>query len=87
MPERSRNIIQKFFDDMQLDISEERVLNYIIREVHKGRKLSVVIQDTYVRNRLDEKHLAKILEKKEVIQAVEEELTQAFKDHDFKFAE
>ncbi len=87
MSDRSRAIIQKFLEEMKLDVTEERVINYIVREVHQGRKLSVVIQDQYVSNRVGEEELGQILENKEIIEAVEKELNQAFEERDFKFAE
>jgi len=62
-------------------------MNYIVREVHMGRKLSAVIQDPYVKNRVNEERLGQILENTEIIEAVEEELNEAFKGKDFKFAE
>jgi hypothetical protein len=62
-------------------------MNYIIREVHLGRKLSEVIQDAYVVNRVDQDQLNHLLENKEVIKSVEEELDRAFKQKDFKFNE
>ncbi len=87
MTDRSRSIIQKFLEEMKLDVTEERVINYIVREVHQGRKLSAVIQDQYVKNRVGEEELGRILENKEIIEAVEKELSQAFEERDFKFAE
>lgn len=87
MPDSMKNIIEKFLEEMQINVAEERVLNYVVKEIHLGRKLSAVIQDPYVKNRVDEEHLNKILESKEVIEAVEEELNQAFKGRDFKFSE
>lgn len=87
MTDRSRNIIQKFLEEMKLDVIEERIINYIVREVYQGRKLSVVIQDQYVSNRVGEEELGQILENKEIIEAVEKELSQAFQERDFKFAE
>lgn len=87
MPESTiRNILQKFLEDFH-DLTEERVMNYIVRELHLGRRLSAVIQDPYVKNRVDEERLAGILENKQVIEAVEQELSEAFAERDFKFAE
>jgi len=80
-------VLQKFFAEMQVDVVEERVLNYILRELHLGRKLSTVIKDPYVANRLTQEQITHILEKPELIKAVEGELEQAFKLHDFKFSE
>lgn len=87
MSDKLTMIIQRFFEEMKLDVAEERVINYIIRELHLGRKLSAVILDPYVKNRVDENRLGEILENKEIIVAVEEELEAAFKGHDFKFSE
>lgn len=80
-------VLQKFFAEMQVDVVEERVLNYIIRELHLGRKLSAIIKDPYVANRLTEEQVTHILEKPELIEAVEGELEQAFKLHEFKFTD
>lgn len=87
MSETLGQAVQRFLEEMSLDVSEERVLNYIVREIHKGRKLSEVIQDAYVANRVDKGQLDHLLENKEVIYAVEEELGKAFTDKDFKFSE
>ena len=87
MAQPMTSIINKFFEEMRFDVTDERVMNYIVREVHLGRKLSEVIQDNYIKNRVGEERLGQILEHKEVIEAVETELTRAFKAHDFKFSE
>ncbi len=87
MSETLGEAIQRYLEEMRLDVSEERVMNYIVREVHQGRKLSEVIADPYVENRVDKDQLGKLLENKEVIEAVEEELDKAFSRKDFKFAE
>ena len=87
MSETLSEAIQRYLAEMRLDVSEERVMNYIIREVHLGRKLSEVIQDAYVVNRVDKDQLNHLLENKEIIMSVEEELDRAFKQKDFKFSE
>jgi len=87
MSEDLKTIIQRFLEEMQLNVAEERVINYIVKELHLGRKLSAIIQDPYIKNRIDEKRLGAVLENKEIIAAVEEELNEAFKGRDFKFAE
>ena len=82
-----KKALREMIEDMSTDIVEERAINYVIREVHQGRSLAAVLQDPYIKNRLDEEKLKHILENEEVIKAVEEEITQAFKDRDFKFTE
>ena len=87
MSETLTEVIQRYLEEMRLDISEERVMNYIVREVRLRRKLSDVIQDAYVENRVDKDQLGHLLENKEIIEAVEEELDKAFEEKDFKFVE
>lgn len=81
------DILQRFFEELSVNVVEERVLNYILREVHLGRKLSAIIKDPYILNRLNQEQVNHVLEKPELIEAVENELEQAFKLHDFKFIE
>lgn len=88
MPESAlRRAIRNFVEDISTDIIEERAVNYIIREVHQGRSLASVLQDPYIKNRLDEDKLAHVLENEEVIEAIEEEINHAFKERDFKFTD
>ncbi|MDI6891628.1 MAG: hypothetical protein QMD08_01315 [Actinomycetota bacterium] len=88
MPEsRLRVIVRKFLEDLSTDVVEERVVNYIIRELHLGRSLSTILKDPYVRNRIDEERLGHILGNSEIIGAVEEELKEAFATLDFRFKE
>lgn len=84
---RLRNAIRKLIEDMSSDIIEERAVNYIIKEVHKGRSLTAVLSDSYIKNRLDEEKMEHVLENDQVIKAVEDELKTAFKQKDFKFSD
>lgn len=86
MPEsRLRKIVQQFLEDVATDVVEERVVDYIVREVHAGRQLAGVLQDPYVRNRLTEERLAHILENKEIIESVQKEMALAFEKGEFGF--
>jgi ribosomal protein L17 len=77
--------IQQFLNDIAIDAVEERVVEYVIREVHNGRKLTDALNDPYVKNRLSEERLTKVLESPEVVAALEEEITQSFKTREFGF--
>ncbi|MDZ4166547.1 MAG: hypothetical protein U1E08_02470 [Coriobacteriia bacterium] len=77
--------IKEFLDDIAIDAVEERVVEYVIREVHNGRKLSDALTDPYVKNRLSEERLAKVLESPEVFAALEEQIAQSFKTREFGF--
>lgn len=77
--------IQAFLNELAIDAVEERVVEYVIREVHNGRRLTDALNDPYVKNRLSEERLAKVLETPEVVAALEEQISRSFKDKDFGF--
>lgn len=77
--------IQQFLNEIAIDAVEERVVEYVIREVRNGRKLSDALTDPYVKNRLSEERLAKVLENPEVFAALEEQITESFKTREFGF--
>ena len=79
--------LQEFLDDMATDAVEERVVEYVIREVHNGRKLSEALHDPYVRNRLSEERMQHVLEDPEVIGALEAQIAESFQRREFGFAE
>lgn len=79
--------IKKFFSDMATDVVEERVVEYVVREVHNGRRLMEVIEDPYVRNRLNDEKRAEVLENTEIVEALEQEIKAAFDTRDFGFAD
>lgn len=75
--------IHEFLNELAVDAVEERVVEYVIREVHTGRRLSDALADPYVKNRLNEDRLNKIMETPEVVIALEEQIAQSFKTRDF----
>lgn len=70
--------IKQFMQEMATDAVEERVVEYVVREVHKGRRLMEVVEDPYVRNRLNEAKRAEMFENPEIVDALEAEIRQAF---------
>lgn len=66
--------INKFFSEMATDVVEERVVEYVVREVHNGRRLMEVIDDPFVRNRLNDEKRASVLENTEIVDALEQEI-------------
>ncbi|MDR3685562.1 MAG: hypothetical protein P4L93_01205 [Coriobacteriia bacterium] len=77
--------IKQFFQDLAADPVEERVIEYVIREVHNGRRLMEVINDPFVKNRLSEEKTQAIFENPEVIDAMEAEIQSAFQTPDIGF--
>jgi hypothetical protein len=49
---------------------EERVAAYLIREHERGRRLSEVLKDPFVRNRVSDAEISRLLERPEVIDAL-----------------
>jgi hypothetical protein len=78
--------MKQFFADITSDPVEDRVVEYVIREVHNGRRLMEVMEDPYVRNRLSDAKRAEVLENTEVIEALEEEIHTAFQAPDIGFS-
>jgi len=78
--------IRQFFDDLATDPVEERVVEYVIREVNNGRRLMEVIDDPYVRNRLSDEKREHILENPEVVHALEHEIQSAFQPPEIGFS-
>jgi len=78
--------IKQFFDEMAVDVIEERVVEYVVREVHQGRRLMEVIDDPYVRNRLSDEKRADILENSEIIDALEQEIRASMTPPDLGFS-
>jgi hypothetical protein len=78
--------IRKFFADVANDPVEDRVVEYVIREVHNGRSLMDVINDPYVRNRLSDEKREEILQNPEVIEALELEIQSAFQAPDLGYS-
>ena len=69
--------IQQFFDDITTDAEQERVIEYVVREVHKGRRLMEVIDDPYVRNRMNDDRRAEVFENPEIIEALDAEIRES----------
>jgi hypothetical protein len=49
---------------------EERIAAYVIREHERGRRLSEILDDPYIRNRASDNEMARLLERPEVVEAL-----------------
>lgn len=56
---------------------EERVATYILREHDRGRDLSEILDDPYVRNRCTPQETARLLERPELIRAIGHDAVEA----------
>ncbi|MBN2247306.1 MAG: hypothetical protein JW733_01255 [Coriobacteriia bacterium] len=75
--------IHEFLNEIAVDGVEERVVEYVIREVRSGRKLTEALDDPYVKNRLSQERLIKVLENPEVLSALEVQIAESFKSQEF----
>lgn len=66
--------IKGFLTEMTADAVEERVVEYVVRELHNGRRLMEIIEDPYVRNRLSDEKRAEVFENPEIVDALESEI-------------
>ena len=79
--------LREFMDDLATDAIEERVVEYVIREVQNGRKLTEALKDPYVKNRLSDERLERVLENPEVVTALEEQIATSFSTREFGFSD
>lgn len=84
---RVAGAVRKLLEDLSEDVAEERVVQYVIREVATGRKVSAVLEDPFVRNRLSDERIARVLENPSVLDAVEREIVASYENRDFQFRE
>jgi hypothetical protein len=59
---------------------EERVAAYVIREHDRGRALSEILDDPYVRNRLTPQQRERLLDRPELIQAIGDDTVASVRD-------
>jgi RsiG-like len=72
--------IQKRFRDLSVDVREERVLRYIVRQVRLGRQLDDIMADSYIIDHTSNMDRDMLLQNPAVLRAVENEIVQQFAD-------
>ncbi len=81
MPERIAKMvrsIQRLFEDMGVDVVEERMIRFIVQEIHNGKSLDEAMAEPYVTNNTSAEWRKEVLERPEVVRAVEEEIQKTF---------
>lgn len=58
---------------------EDRVAVYVIREHDRGRALSAILEDPYVRNRCSQAEIARVLDRPDVLKAIGDDLARQAK--------
>jgi hypothetical protein len=57
--------------------TEELIAEYIVREHHRGRSLTDILEDPYVTNRTTPDKVRRVLERPEVIHAIGDDIVAA----------
>jgi len=81
VPERFAKLvkaIQHLFEDMGVDVVEERVLRFLIQEIHCGKTLEEALAEPYVANNTTPGWRREVLQRPEIANAVEEEVEKTF---------
>ncbi len=84
MPERVKrvvNAIQRLFEDMGVEVVEDRMVRFIVQEIHNGKSLEEAMNEAYIQNNTSAEWRRQILDRPEIVKAVEEELAKAFDEH------
>ena len=77
--------IRDMLEDMSVDPVEEIVVDYVVRELRNGRRLSEILNDPYVRNRLSEERVSKMLADPTIAEAVDQAVRESFEKREFGF--
>jgi|LSQX01.1.fsa_nt_gb ribosomal protein L40E len=70
--------IQKRFRDLSVDVREERIIRYIVKQLGLERRIDDIMSDPYMTAHTSEVERAQILQNPAVIRALEEEIQRQF---------
>lgn len=62
--------------------ADDRVATYLVREHRRGRWLAEVVDDPFVRSRLSEQGVARLLERPELVRALADDEAWRFADYE-----
>ena len=68
--------VRSFMNSLFEDPVEERVVEYIVRQIESGRSLFEALEDPYVRNRIPEERRAALLTDSAILDSFEKELRE-----------
>jgi len=80
-----QKIVKDFLEDLGDNVAEERVIDYVVKELKGNRRLKSIIEDPYVKNRLNDEQIKHLIENPQIIETVDNELKKAFKSKKFDF--
>ncbi|HVC88332.1 MAG TPA: hypothetical protein VNC40_13025 [Gaiellaceae bacterium] len=60
---------------------EERIVQYVIREHHRGRPMAEILEDHYVTNRCTPEQIRRLLDRPDVVHTLGDDLINDIKTH------
>ncbi len=79
--ERVVRAVQQLLKDLSVHVREERVVNYLVTELHKGRSFDEILADPYVVNNTDAEDRARLLENPEALRQIEDKIAEEFSEY------
>jgi hypothetical protein len=73
--------IHKRFRDFSVDVREERVIVYIVRQLRTGRRYDDIMNDSYITTHTSSATRDRLLQHPEVLETIEDEMRRQFKDY------
>ena len=80
MPDRVVAAMERLLEDLGVDVVEARVLRFVVQEIHDGKTLEQALAEPYVMNNTTEVWRREMLERPEIVEAVEREIKKAFQE-------
>jgi hypothetical protein len=79
--ERTIRALQELFHDLSVGAREERVVRYLVTELHKGRHFDDILADPYMTSNTDAQDRAKLLENPDTLVQIEGKMAAEFGDY------
>lgn len=70
--------------DWTNSVAYDRLVRYIVNQLHEGRHLDAIMGDSYIQSSADEAKRAHLIQMPQVIQALNDSIKQQFADFDSK---
>jgi hypothetical protein len=74
MLERAIEATRDFFANMRGGVREQRVVRHIVAEMQSGKRFDEVLAEPYVLNNTSEDSRARLVEKPEIVEGIENQL-------------
>ncbi|HEY5528669.1 MAG TPA: hypothetical protein VIL51_04365 [Thermoleophilia bacterium] len=73
--------IQNRFRDLSVDVREERIIRFIVKQLRQGRAFDDVMADPYIVSHTTETTRARLLQHPSVLKGIEVEIRAQFADY------